>query len=143
MKGIQSNGFLPIIAQAIAEMEELHGEFAGINEINLAELGRRTGISRAKLRRLKANGFCETPHGLIGPAKGAFAGRIQFGFGQLTEKRSQQFYCLSGTTASNWLFRKPKHSETVHRLPQASHPRQATADRTAGQPRAPLYDRSR
>lgn len=55
MKGIQSNGFLPIIAQAIAEMEELHGEFAGINEINLAELGRRTGISRAKLRRLKAN----------------------------------------------------------------------------------------
>ena len=65
MKGIQSNGFLPIIAQAIAEMEELHGEFASINEINLAELGRRTGISRAKLRRLKANGFCETPHGLI------------------------------------------------------------------------------
>ena len=30
MKGIQSNGFLPIIAQAIAEMEELHGEFASI-----------------------------------------------------------------------------------------------------------------
>ena len=39
MKGIQSNGFLPIIAQAIAEMEELHGEFASIDEINLAELG--------------------------------------------------------------------------------------------------------
>ena len=30
MKGIQSNGFLSIIAQAIAEMEELHGEFASI-----------------------------------------------------------------------------------------------------------------
>ena len=28
MKGIQSNGFLPIIAQAIAEMEEIHGEFS-------------------------------------------------------------------------------------------------------------------
>ena len=28
MKGIQSNGFLPIIAQAIAEMEETHGEFS-------------------------------------------------------------------------------------------------------------------
>ncbi len=69
MKGIQSNGFLPIIAQAIAEMEELHGEFASIDEINLAELGRRTGISRAKLRRLKANGFCETPHGLTGQSK--------------------------------------------------------------------------
>ena len=62
MKGIKSNGFLPIIAQAIAEMEELHGEFTSIDEINLAELGRRTGISRAKLRRLKANGFCEQEH---------------------------------------------------------------------------------
>ena len=64
MKGIQSNGFLPIIAQAIAEMEETHGEFLSIDKINLGELGRRTGLSRAKLRRLKATGFCETPHGL-------------------------------------------------------------------------------
>ena len=66
MKGLQGNGFLPIIAQAIAEMEESHGEFASINEINLAELSRKTGLSRARLRRLKANGFCETPHGLSG-----------------------------------------------------------------------------
>ena len=61
MKGIQSNGFLPIIAQAIAEMEELHGEFAGINEIYLAELERRSGVSRGKLRRLKRNGFQDLP----------------------------------------------------------------------------------
>ena len=27
MKGIQRNGFLPIIAQAISEMEEIHGDF--------------------------------------------------------------------------------------------------------------------
>lgn len=68
MKEIKSNGFLPIIAQAIADadMEEQHGEFSSIDEINLAELGRRTGLSRAKLRRLKANGFCETAHGLVG-----------------------------------------------------------------------------
>ena len=45
MKGIQSNGFLPIIAQAIAEMEAQHGEFSSIDEINLAELGWRTGLS--------------------------------------------------------------------------------------------------
>lgn len=69
MKGIQSNGFLPIIAQAIAEMEAQHGEFSSIDEINLAELGRRTGLSRAKLRRLKANGFCKTVHGLVGKKK--------------------------------------------------------------------------
>ena len=66
MKGLEGNGFVPIIAQAIAEMEETHGEFKSIDEINLAELSRRTGLSRAKLRRLKANGFCEVPHGLVG-----------------------------------------------------------------------------
>ena len=33
MKGVKSNGFLPIIAQAIAEMEELLGEFTSIDEI--------------------------------------------------------------------------------------------------------------
>ena len=66
MKGLEGNGFVPIIAQAIAEMEETHGEFKSIDEINLAELSRRTGLSRAKLRRLKANGFCVMPHGLTG-----------------------------------------------------------------------------
>ena len=69
MEGIQSNGFLPIIAQAIAEMEAQHGEFSSIDEINLAELGRRTDLSRSKLRRLKANGFCEAAHGLVGKKK--------------------------------------------------------------------------
>lgn len=69
MKEIQSNGFPPIIAQAIAEMEELQGKFSSTDEINLAELSRRTGLSRAKLRRLKAHGFCETPHGLTGQKK--------------------------------------------------------------------------
>ena len=30
--------------QAIAEMEETHGEFKSIDEINLAELSRLTGL---------------------------------------------------------------------------------------------------
>ena len=77
MKGLQGNGFLPIIAQAIAEMEESHGEFANINEINLAELSRKTGLSRAKLRRLKANGFCETPHGLSGQQFRSMSGKAK------------------------------------------------------------------
>ena len=33
MKGIQRNGFLSIIAQAISEMEEMHGEFSSLDEI--------------------------------------------------------------------------------------------------------------
>lgn len=83
MKGIQRNGFLSIIAQAISEMEEIHGEFSSLDEINLAELDRRTGLSRAKLRRLKTNGFCEKAHGLngqkgasIGPRQVLFAKRV-------------------------------------------------------------------
>ncbi len=51
MKDFQSNGFMPIIAQAIAKMEEVHGEYSNIQEVNLSEFERITGISRAKLRR--------------------------------------------------------------------------------------------
>ena len=42
------------------------GEKFDLNKINLAELERRTGITCAKLRRLKANGFIDKPHGLAG-----------------------------------------------------------------------------
>ena len=59
MKDIKSNGFHDIIAQAIEEMKSEQGENFSLDRINLAELQRRTGISRAKLRRLKQNGFTE------------------------------------------------------------------------------------
>ena len=51
MKGIQSNGFMPIIAQAISDMEAERGEFSSIDEINLAELGRGTGLSRVSAQQ--------------------------------------------------------------------------------------------
>ena len=60
MKDIKSNGFHDIIAQAIEEMKSEQGENFSLDRINLAELQRRTGISRAKLRRLKQNGFPAT-----------------------------------------------------------------------------------
>lgn len=69
MKGIQSNGFVPIIAQAITDMKVQHEAFSSIAEINLEELGRRTDLSQTTIRRLKANGFCETAHGLVGKKK--------------------------------------------------------------------------
>ena len=50
-------------------MKKEQGEKFDLNKINLAELERRTGITRARLRRLKANGFCETLHGLMGQPK--------------------------------------------------------------------------
>ena len=66
MKESKSNGLGNIISQAIEEMKSEQGNNFSLERINLAELERRTGISRAKLRRLKANNFNEKPHGLVG-----------------------------------------------------------------------------
>jgi transposase len=61
-----SNDLSLIIAQAIDEIKEEQGQSFELKKINLADLQRRTGISRARLRRLKENGFKDKPHGLIG-----------------------------------------------------------------------------
>ena len=58
--------YIEIIAQAIEEMKEVQGESFSLENVNLAELERRTGITRARLRRMKANGFKSVPHGLTG-----------------------------------------------------------------------------
>lgn len=57
---------MPIIAQAIEEMEVETGFSIPLENINLAELERRTGLSRSKLKTLQAKGFKEQPHGLKG-----------------------------------------------------------------------------
>ena len=57
---------IDIIAQAIDEMKELQGDSFSLENINLAELERRTGISRARLRKLKKDGFVIKPHGRTG-----------------------------------------------------------------------------
>lgn len=62
----KSNDSSRIIAQALEEMKAEIGEKYSLEKINLAELERRTGISRARLRRLKSNGFKEKPNGNLG-----------------------------------------------------------------------------
>ncbi len=57
MKEIKSNGFEEIIAQTIEEMKSEQGSSFLLEHVNLAELERRTGITRARLRRWKKNGF--------------------------------------------------------------------------------------
>lgn len=66
MKETHSNGFEDSIAQAIEEMKSERGNGFSLDKINLAELQRRTGVSRAKLRRLKENNFEMKPHGHTG-----------------------------------------------------------------------------
>ena len=45
------------ITDALDEIRREAGENFSLERVNLAELERRTGVSRAKLRRLKENGF--------------------------------------------------------------------------------------
>ena len=61
MKELYSNGFASSIAQAIEEMKAEQGDGFSLDRINLAELERRSGVSRGKLRRLKRNGFRDLP----------------------------------------------------------------------------------
>ena len=61
MKEIQSNGLSNIITQAIEEMKAEQGNKFSLERINLAELERRTGVSRSRLRRLKENNFSCAP----------------------------------------------------------------------------------
>ena len=56
---------------AIAEVEglvanKLNHAIGHIFKVNLAELGRRTGLSRKTLRNLQKNGFVVKPHGNTG-----------------------------------------------------------------------------
>lgn len=57
------NGLEPILTQALDKMKEEQGDSFDLDKVNLAELERRTGISRAKLRRLKRNHFSFLPNG--------------------------------------------------------------------------------
>ena len=52
----------PAVAEAIERMMAEQGDKFSLAKINLAELERRTGISRARLRHMKEHGFEETEH---------------------------------------------------------------------------------
>lgn len=60
------NDLTEIIAHALNEMKREMGEKFNPDKVNLAELERRAGISRAKLRRIKKSGFIDLPHALTG-----------------------------------------------------------------------------
>ena len=64
--GEKHNDLTEIIAHALNEMKREKGEKFTLDKVNLAELERRTGISRAKLRRIKKSGFIDLPHALTG-----------------------------------------------------------------------------
>ena len=62
----QRNGLQEIIDEALEAMACDQGVTVDDMRVNLAELSRRTGLSRSKLRTLQAKGFKVTPHGRYG-----------------------------------------------------------------------------
>ena len=62
MKKENSNGLQAIVSQALATLKEKNVKYFDLQNVNLAELQRMTGISRSRLRRLKENNFQVKPH---------------------------------------------------------------------------------
>lgn len=61
-----SNDLQEIITQAINDIKKEQRESFDLAHLNLAELARRTGLSRGKLRTIQKNGFIVKPHGRTG-----------------------------------------------------------------------------
>lgn len=64
--GEKHNDLTEILTQALNELKSEQGLNFSLEKVNLAELERRTGITRGKLRRLKDNGFVDKPHASTG-----------------------------------------------------------------------------
>ena len=63
---ITSGDSFDIVSQALEDMKAEEGEKFSLEHVNLAELKRRTGISRGKLRKMKRDGFKRKAHGSAG-----------------------------------------------------------------------------
>lgn len=63
MKDIVNSSLQARLQEAIDSIRNEMGDSFSLERINLAELERLTGISRNRLRRLKANAFAVKPHG--------------------------------------------------------------------------------
>lgn len=62
----ERNGLQDIIDKALDDMRHEHGGELDLEKINLAEFSRKTGLTRARARTVKANGFKALPHGRTG-----------------------------------------------------------------------------
>ena len=62
----RKNGLPQSLTSILEEMNRDQGESFDPEKVNLAELERRTGITRSRLRRLKKQGFVCKPHGNTG-----------------------------------------------------------------------------
>ena len=66
MEQFTSGDSFDIVSRALEEIKAEQGEKFNLENVNLADLKRRTGLSRGKLRKMKRDGFKRKQHGLIG-----------------------------------------------------------------------------
>ena len=136
MKENKSNGLDDIISQAIEEMKLEQGNHFSLEKINLAELERRTGISRAKLRRLKKNGFTPKPHGLEGrkAPHSILTGYTAILDDLLGKGITNSSVCLERLQSVGFSGGLTTVKDYI-----ASHPRQTSAGSSAGKPRSSVH----
>ena len=102
MKEQNGNGFCTKYStQAIEEMKAFQGDSFSLERINLAELERRTGVSRSRLRRLKKNSFQDLPRSTKGSKHTVTkTQRLYRPVGQFVAPRSQELLCSVGAFAT-------------------------------------------
>lgn len=91
-------GLQEIIDKAIEELARETGDSSELDQLNLAELSRRTGLSRSRARSLKAKGFVVMPHGRCGMRAGS---TIMSGFERVVDA-----LLMEGVTNSEVVFER-------------------------------------
>ncbi len=130
--------------QAIEEIESEQGEKFSLERINLAELKRRMGISRAKLRRLKQNGFAEVPQYFARPKVPAdHPDRLHRHSGRYASQRNYQFCGVSGATASRRLSWWLHYGKRLHCILQVFDACKTTAGSPTGKTWLTFHHRAR
>ena len=104
----------PEVAKAIGRMMAEQGENFSLEKVNLAELARRTGLSRQKLRRMKQHNFEDTQHASKG--KKASTTLLSGYTGILDE------LLRSGVTNSAVCLKRLQDNGCVHRSPRSPRP---------------------
>lgn len=90
------------IAQALKQMKIEQGDKFSLEKVNLAELGRRTGIGRKKLRNAKEHGFKIPAHGNSGRKKNK---TVLTGYTVIIDN-----YLKKGVTNSSVIFERLKEN---------------------------------
>ena len=109
MKKPNFPAMLPAVAEVIEQMMAEQGDEFSLERINLAELERRTGISRARLRRMKEHDFESTEHASKARSKHDPPERLYGHPGRPAESRSDKLCRVPEQAPCKRVCRKPDH----------------------------------